>query len=251
MHKLKSLIVAVLLLFVGGQMMGQTHGTMLLGASFPMSDYAKVNGINSTALFGDVNQVCGGAAVGFNVGLKWDFSVGVQGLAVILSMDGFFNGPNSDMDECYDDKRNELDVLYNDIDLTTPRYINASGMLGLRYIYYFNPQFGMYIEAGAGGCGRYITDYCERYNFTDILTEDTKRHKNTMEFSSAYTFAYQAGAGIEVSKKLVLACSFYDLGAAPVKGEYIEKINWESTTTNFKHGNLHPMMVLARIGFRF
>ena len=243
-------MVVALMLFVGGQMIGQTHGTMFLGGSFPMSDFAKVNGFNSTAIFGDVNQVHGGADVGFNVGLKWDFGVGVPGLAVILSMDGLFNGPNSELEECYNDKRNALDIEYNGIDLTTPRYINAAAMLGLRYTYYLNPQFGLYLEAGAGGNGRYITDYCERYDDTEALP-DIKKHKNTKEYASAYTFSYQVGAGIEMSRKLVLACSFYDLGAAPVKGEYIEKINWDSTTTNFENGKLHPMMVLARIGFRF
>ena len=240
MNKLKSLIVLSLMLFVGGQMMGQTHGTMYLGASFPMGDYSKVNGLNSTAIFGDENETFGGAALGFNAGLKWDFGVGIKGLAVILSLDGFYNGPSADMKECYKEVENVLDVLNNNIEQTTPKYINVPAMLGLRYTFYLTPQLGIYAEAGAGGNARFITDYTLKY--TDLLNVN---HLNTTSFNTAYTFAYQAGLGMEVSKNLVIGCSIYNLGGAVVNGEGTEKAG------DFERGTLTPKMVLGRIGFRF
>lgn len=246
MNKLKSLIVLSLMLFVGGQMMGQTHGTMYLGASFPMGDYEKVNGLNSTAIFGDENQTFGGAALGFNAGLKWDFGVGVPGLAVILSVDGLYNGPSADMKECYKEVENVLDVVNNKIDQSTPKYINVPAMLGLRYTFYLTPQFGIYAEGGAGGNARFITDYSVKY--TDFLNVT---HINTESFNTAFTFAYQAGLGIEVSKNLVIGCSFYNLGGAVVKGEGNSKAGSAGNNYDFNRGTLNPSMILARIGFRF
>ena len=251
MNKLKSLIVLSLMLFVGGQMMGQTHGTMYLGASFPMGDFAKLDVIYSTALFGNGDQTYGAAGIGFNAGLKWDFGVGVPGLAVLLSVDGLYNGPSADMKECYKDQKGILENLYDDVEVTSPKYINLPFMVGLRYTYYINPDFGIFAEGAAGGNARFITNYTERYTFNEIITGIQINHKNTFDYSTALSFAYQAGLGIEVSKNFVVGCSFYDLGTTPVKGEFTAKTGSESNTTDFEFGKLHPQMILARIGFRF
>lgn len=251
MNKLKSLIVLSLMLFVSGQMMGQTHGTMFLGATIPMGDYAKGQNLTSTAIFGNGDQTYGGAAVGFNAGLKWDFGVGVKGLAVLLSVDGIYNGPNADIKSCYKEKREDLDILYDDVELTTPKYINVPLMLGLRYTLYLNPQFGIYAEAGAGADVRFITNYVEQYKFNELITGAQVNHKNTWNFASAFTFGWQAGLGIEVSKNLVIGCSYYDLGTAPVKGNVTYKTGSTTNTTSFQNGQLHPVMILGRIGFRF
>ena len=72
------------------------------------------------------------------------------------------------------------------------------------------------------------------------------------DYEKALTFAWQAGVGIEVSKSLVIGCSFYDLGGAPVKGELktmVEGVNMP--TADFEYGTDHPVMVLGRLGFRF
>ena len=70
MNKLLKVFAMTLMLVLGGQAMAQTHGTMFLGASFPMGDFAKVNDLYSTALWGNDQQTFGGAGIGFNAGLK-------------------------------------------------------------------------------------------------------------------------------------------------------------------------------------
>ena len=248
MNKLLKVFAMTVMLVLGGQAMAQTHGTMFLGASFPMGDFGKVNNLSSTALWGDEYQTFGGAAIGFNAGLKWDFGIGIPGIAVILSVDGFYNGPSADMKECYKNLENGTDYLNNEVDQTTPKYINVPAMLGLRYTFRLNPQLAIYAEGAAGGNARFITDYTMKY--TDLLNT---KHTDTKVFSTAYTFAYQAGLGIEVSKNLVIGCSFYNLGGAIVKGNGTNKpsiING-SGSYDFEHGTLNPTMVLGRIGFRF
>ena len=56
MNKLLKVFAMALMLILGGQAMAQTHGTMFLGASFPMGDFAKVNDLSSTALWGNEHQ---------------------------------------------------------------------------------------------------------------------------------------------------------------------------------------------------
>ena len=246
MNKLFKVFAMAVLLIIGGQAMAQTHGTMFFGASFPMGDYAKVNDLSSTALWGNEQQTYGGAGIGFNAGLKWDFGVGIPGIAVILSVDGFYNGPSADMKECYKEVVNIADDLNGDVDQTTPKYINVPAMLGLRYTFNLTPQLAIYAEGAAGGNARFITDYTLKY--TDLLNV---KHTDTESFSTAYTFAYQAGLGIEVSRNLVIGCNFYNLGGATVKGEGTIKPSLSNGTYDIERGTLKPVMVLGRIGFRF
>lgn len=246
MNKLKSLIVLSLMLLVGGQMMGQTHGTMYLGASFPMKDYGDGNSFTGTAL-GSLDKD-GGAGIGFNTGLKWDFGVGVPGLSVMLSVDGLYNGPSADMKDYYKSLQQDWETWCDNVSVTSPKQFNIPAMLGLKYCFYLNPQFGIYAEGGVGGNLRLITDYTQKG------TSKVLKLKNNVnyDFESAIGFAWQAGVGIEVSKNLVIDCSFYDLGGVDVKGELSSVTEGvEIPTQIFEHGTLHPVMVLARIGFRF
>ena len=136
----------------------------------------------------------------------------------------------------------------------TPKYINVPAMLGLNYIYYFNPNLGFFVEAGAGGNLRFITDMTT-VGKQQVLGVETKT-TTTNHYDKALSFAYQAGLGFEVAKNLVFGCSFYDLGKATVNMTETQKItvNNENTTESKDYktlGTVHPIMVLARIGFRF
>ena len=81
--------------------------------------------------------------------------------------------------------------------------------------------------------------------------------KETNSYDKAFSFAYQAGIGFEVAKKLVIGCSFYDLGSAAVNAEKTVKtktFNDNTTKTDEtypSYGTIHPIMILARIGFSF
>ena len=78
MNKLLKVFVMAVMLVLGGQTMAQTRGTMFLGASFPMKDYADFDGFNDFALT-TYDSDDAGAGIGFNAGIKWYFNVGVEG----------------------------------------------------------------------------------------------------------------------------------------------------------------------------
>lgn len=260
MNKLFKVFAMAVMLIIGGQIMAQkneNYGAMFLGASIPMNDFKEFDGFDEFALM-SYDEDDAGAGIGFNAGLKWYFNVGVKGLGVMLSMDGFYNGPCEDLKNAYREMKSTYDgqlidgsFKYN----ATPKYINAPVMLGLNYIYNFNPNLGIYVQAGAGGNIRFITDMESVNRFTLLGAEN--QIKETYDYDVAFSFAYQAGLGFEVAKKLVIGCSFYDLGSAAVNCEKTVKskiINDNVTNTDVTYpacGTVHPIMILGRIGFSF
>ncbi len=259
MNKLVKVFAFATMLIVGGQAMAQTRGAMFLGVSFPVSDFAEFEGFDEFALKTmDVDDDDAGAGIGFNAGLKWYFNPGVRGLGVMLSVDGFFNGPCTDLKNAYRELENSYDGQIIDDGFkykSKPQYINVPAMLGLNYIYHVNPNLGVYVEAGAGGNLRYITHWesVKRFSVLGVDRQITTDNK----YDNAFSFAYQVGVGVEVAKNLVVGCSFYDLGGAPVNGDQTIKTqalndNVTGTSNSYlKLGTIRPTMVLVRIGFSF
>lgn len=246
MKKLVKVFALAVMMVMCGQAMAQSHGTMFLGASFPMGDFGDGDEFLETALGNNYDD--GGAGIGFNAGLKWDFGIGVRGLNVLLSVDGLYNGPSADLKDDYKSMERDLESWCDNVTVASPRYINVPVMLGLRYCYYLNPQLGIYAEGGAGGNMRFITDFTQKGSSKVLKLKNSSIY----DFESVFGFAWQAGLGIEVSKNLVIGCSFYDLGKADVKGEVTSVVEGVSVpTVDFENGTLHPTMILARIGFRF
>ena len=255
MNRIKSMIVLLLMFFVGGQMMGQSNGALYLGASFPMSDYAEFDGLDDFALM-NADADDGGAGIGFNAGLKWYFNMGVPGLGVMLSLDGFYNGPCAALKDAYRNSESQGGGQYISGSFaykSTPKYINVPAMVGLNYIYNFNSNFGLYVEAGAGGNARFITAM-ETEGKLSVLGVERKVLTN-QKYDAAFSFAWQVGAGFEVAKNFRVGCSFYDLGKAAVKGDQTVKTTTGSnteTSNNYKtYGTVKPVMLLARVGFSF
>lgn len=258
MKKLAFLIVLSLMLFMGGKMMGQSHshGALYLGVSLPMGNYAEFGDFNDFALT-SANGDRGAAGIGFNVGAKWYFNVGVKGLGVMLSFDGFYNGPNPNLKEKYRNNESEYtDYISGSFTYRSkPRFINVPAMLGINYIYDFNPNFGVYAEAGAGANASFITSKETRGELEVLGVE--KIEVRSQQYDVVFSFAWQVGVGIEVAKNFRIGCSFYDLGKADVKGEETVRTTnlLDNSIKNETHyntfGELKPIMVLGRIGFSF
>lgn len=255
MKKLARIFALVAMMVIGGQAMAQTNGALYLGASFPMKDFARYDGINQFALQ-TVDATQAGAAIGFNAGLKWYFNVGVKGLGVMLSLDGFYNGPNSDLKADYRNGQWGGDNVSGSFSYNaTPKYINVPAMLGLNYLYNINPQLGIYAEAGVGGNMRFITEMESVGTLNTFGIESSV--KTTQKYDNAFSFAFQAGLGFEIAKNLRIGCSIYNLGKGDVKGEETKKTttlndNISNTNTAYRtFGSIQPIMVLGRVGFSF
>ena len=262
MKKAFRVLALAAMMIVGGQAMSQSRGAMFFGASFPVLDYGKFNpNFNNFALYSnEINDDLAGAGIGFNVGMKWYFNVGVKGLGVMLSADGIYNGPNAEVKSAYRDLENSYYGQIVDGSFSyssTPKYIHVPVMLGMNYIYHINPNFGVFVEAGAGCNLRFITKL-ESVTKANVLGFENLSI-TTQNYDMAFSFAYQAGLGFEVAKNLVIGCSFYDLGKAQAKGEenVVSKTTIGGNTTTNKQntyntfGTVHPYMIMARVGFSF
>lgn len=246
MKKTFRLLALVIMLVMSGQAIAQMNGTMFLSAAFPVGNYGKGENNAWSLTANNLDSRYAGASIGANVGLKWNFGIGVPGLSVMLSADGFFNGLNNDLKEYFDER--EIDMKNNQLiksyTLNRPRYINVPVMVGLHQIFYLTSSFGIYIEAGLGGNARFITNYEE--TVVDALNISTS---TIYDYKTAFSFAYQVGTGFEVSKNFVIGASFYDLGASKVVAERTRPILGTDTYKNEK--GVRPMMMLVRIGFKF
>lgn len=255
MKKLVRLFAVVALMVLGGHAMAQTSGAMYLGASFPMNDFARYDGVNEFALQ-TVDATQAGAAIGFNAGIKWYFNVGVKGLGVMLSLDGFYNGPNSELKADYRNGQWGGQLINGSLTYNaTPKYFNVPAMLGVNYLYNINPQLGVYAEAGLGCNMRFITEMESVETVNTFGAESSV--KTTQKYDNVFSFAFQAGVGFEVAKNLRIGCSIYNLGKGDVKGEETVKTTLinnnvsETETTYRTYGTIQPIMVLGRIGFSF
>ena len=259
MKRYLKIVALAVMMIMGGRTVAQTHGSMFIGVSFPMKDYAIFDGFNQYALTA-VDESKAGAGAGFTAGFKWYYGVGVQGLGVMLSVDGFYNGPNVDLKSAY--RKGECMIgdqsfiggnfVYDE----TPKFINVPAMLGLNYTYSVNPHLAIYAEAGVGGNCRFITDMKTIETITDPLLGITTKQVRTREYYKSFSFAYQAGIGIEVDKNLIIGCSIYDLGSAPVNCDESSKLvignNSNSSEPIYtEKGTIKPIMLLGRIGFKF
>ena len=245
MKKLVRLFALAALVIMGGHAMAQTHGYMSLGATFPMGNYG--NGTAEEWALTNETSTNGGASIGFNAGLKWDFGVGVPGLNVMLSIDGFYNGLNDNLKEYFDKKIVDIknDPLVKDYSVTRPRYINLPVMAGLNYIIYPTNSFGIFIAGGVGGNCRWITNYEETIKYVgDVVSATT-----LMKYKTAFSFAYQVGAGFEVAKNFIIGVSYYDLGGSKIIAERTRPVVGNDVYNNVN--GVRPRMLLARIGFRF
>ena len=250
MKKIATVFVLTLLMVWGGHSMAQTNGTMFMSAAFPVGSYAKGAISNSNVDWALTNENVdtryAGAGIGANVGLKWNFGVGVPGLSVMLSADGFFNGLNTDLKEYFDELEIDMknNALVNSYSLTRPKYFNVPVMVGINHIVYVTPSFGVYFEGALGANARIITNYDETIKYIGDVTT-----KTIYDYKTAFTFAYQFGTGFEVAKNFVIGASFYDLGAKKVIAERTRPILGTDTYKNEK--GVRPMMMLVRIGFKF
>ena len=249
MKKFTTLIVFSLLMILGEQALAQGKSAMFLGASFPMGNYGMGDIDHWVLTHSSEDTYNAAASVGFNVGLKFNFGVGLSGLSVMLSVDGFLNGLNNNMKQYFEDRNIELknnpDVSSFSID--RPRYFNVPVMVGLNYVFNISPLFGIYVEGGAGANARFITSYYEAIRYVGA----DKTTVMNYDYKSAFSFAYQVGAGFEISKALLIGASFYDLGASMVTAERTLPDQGKGTDLYRNEKGLRPRMILVRIGFRF
>lgn len=221
------------------QVSAQTHFSIHLGAGLPMGDFGAYKD-SKIALY-NASGKQGGAATGFDFGLKAKFDIpSINGLGVIVSGDFFFNGPNADFKDAIEDEENE-----ENIEMTAPKYINIPLMVGANYTYNVSDKIGLFGEAAVGLNFRKITNATEE---DDTMEEITK-------FDLATNLGFQIGAGVIFNEKFSIGINYYALGTSKVKGEKETDSPYSLFSNNsdnkFRAGKLSTNIMSVRIGFHF
>lgn len=243
----------MLMLMLVKQGFAQTNFYINASAAVPLSDYASSGWHPQTtcALLSDKGW-CGGAGLGANLDLKLKFNVGVKGLGVFLSLDGIYNGLNKGVNDYLDDLKYQIwDEIDGSVTMEKPWYLNACAMTGINYVFQINPKFGVFWELGIGANYRYIAGfdlYAYEYD-SDFSVGELVRYE------PKFTFAFQAGTGVEVSKRLVIGINFYHLGSSRVQGEdyscVLDGDDWVDNFYYFRFNDVTPMLIMARLGVKF
>lgn len=218
MKKLKLLLFVVVMMFVSAGF--AQYNTPPAGATFtfkfsgvmPLGDLAKTTPIAlpDARLHGNAGNASFGAGLGFEVGYRFDF-----GLGLVFSGDLLWNPLNAD-----------LRKQYKELSKTQPFYTNVPIQLGLDYRCLFGKVFGLYAKASAGVNLLYLTP--EGW-------ED-----NLVNYDLSYGFACEVGGGIMLSRHLTLGVHYYFLGKQLVD-EY-------KGTPLAPTRELTPSMLVFRIG---
>ena len=215
--------------------------TLRAGGNFPVGAFG--NGENAVELaLSNPNATFGGAATGFNAGLKYQLSL-VGNFSAFATADFFYNGLKGDIKEAWKgDSEN----------ITLPAYMNIPVMVGLNYTILDIASATLWAEAGAGANFRSITKSSAKAALGTIVSGSAETTYNLTT-----TLVWQAGIGVSLAKTITLGLHYYSFGGADIKGESTSSgnlgglISGGSKPMPFTYGNLNPSMVVVRLGYTF
>lgn len=266
---MKKVTIFTLAILMGcGALFAQNNFRITVGGSMPLGDFGKAkvtsDGIEQWALanYDDNHSKKGGAGMGFTIGLqgKIGFS-GVEGLGATISVDGFFNWLNQDINDFYEECEDQAgtivseNIKLNYYSVNKPKYINIAPMVGLNYQYNINDEIGIYTGFGVGANIRYITDFELDEKATNLDNYSHVTIRENLEYHSALSFAYKIGVGAIISKRFVIGIDYFNLGMSKIKGTFFgnikEDYESENETFSFRAGKVNPMFLTLSIGVQF
>ncbi len=251
--KIKKMLFAAFLtaaLMGGNALFAQSSSYLNLGLNIPTGSFGSK--ASTCALF-NPTSIQGGANLGANLGFKFITDTKVDGLGIMLTVDGMYNGLQKSI--------NVEDYWFNSIPeyvglkprITKPSYINVPFLLGLNYNYNLSNTIGLYAEGGVGVNVRFVLP-CKMSAKGDVLGVNTE-YSYEYHYSPKLAFAFQLGGGVVISKALTLGINYYNLGSAQVCGHedsYLKVASGNPTShsTDFEYKDLSTGMLIIRMGIR-
>ena len=236
----KAIALVAVILGVSTMSFAQNGFSIHAGGNFPMGTFGKGGSLSDIALNNAVAEV-GGAATGFNAGLKYQFRL-VSHLNAFVSADFFYNGLKSELTE---------GIEVEGVETSAPSYMNIPAMVGLNYSVLKVLGSTIWAEVGAGINFRNITGSNVNAAWDNLVWG------REAEYKLSTSLGWQAGAGISLDDKVSISLHYYSLGSAGVDGESSfsseleDIISGETKPIEFSKGKLSPSMVVVRLGYHF
>lgn len=242
MKNVKKVIVFVAV-FLGFSVasFAQNGLSIYAGGNFPVGTFSKGDKSADIAL-GSLKSDLGGAATGVNVGLKYQLKL-TGSLSAFASADFLYNGLKEEVKE-------DLKLMGDDFSI--PEYMNIPVMLGANYTIVDILGISLWAEVGAGINFCNITgDPVSSDPISDIPVSYTSCLADDASYKFATSFAWKAGVGVSVAKKVSLGLHYYGFGASDVSVASMVETGVGELWSDLKKGTVTPAMVVLRLGYHF
>lgn len=225
--------------------------------AIPLGNYGKFDNPRNNAVFSEGEE--GGMGFGFGLDFKVSYRLGDNGLMAYAKIGFMVNNLVGGMTDSIQaaNKRNPNLLSTN---LTMPTMINIPFMVGARYNLDFVGNFGLFAEVGLG-LNFYTMTNTEivQYYYNTIEYETGRYLESTTDTYSAKMgagFAFELGAGLNLTRWLSLGVYYTNLGTGKLKFEQNRYIEYYSGGTrevdsNVNGGKLTKQMLTIRLGFTF
>lgn len=189
------------------------------GLAVPSSSFADYN-IDSEKI--------GAAALGLNVGVKYDYPLSEDGLGLFAGFDLNYNGLQKGFRDDYEND-------YEPDDITYPKYLNIPVSGGLSYNFMVNDKVALF---GKGGL---VASFLKMTNLKDSYDGD----EETIKFDSSTNLGYTIGVGARLNSKIELAITYMGLGEHRIsytfdggydndRGSFKQEVGLTTLTIGFK-----------------
>lgn len=186
-----------------------------------------------------------GGGIGFDVTFHLP-----KGIGILAGFDYFANLNKSEIKDCYDDYRANLEATHGtSYSYTLPMIMNLPLYIGVNYTANREKNFTFYAEVATGPNFRLISDFKQEFKYDDNLIDD---RTYTADYKSATTFAFKLGAGVLMWNRMSIVLDYYSLGKAKIEGTATTKIGAVATEQSFKGKKaMSSSELVLRVGYHF
>jgi len=220
------LVIFTFAIFLATNSFSQSGFSVHGGTAFPLSDYGD----------DDLdNEVGGGAAIGFNLGGKYQYSLNGSGLGLYVAANLNYNGLKRSL-------KDDIQKLYNDltgtnVDITFTKYLNIPITAGLFYTYKANESVSLFGELGLG------VDFLKMTNMKMVANGEEINIKNKTKARMAFEF----GGGLIIQDKYIIDFNYCGLG----KHNLSTKMEYGGESNDLGESKLKVSLVTISFGYKF
>jgi hypothetical protein len=212
------------------KLFSQGNLSVHLGAALPIFDFSKL-----TLDEAENDELAGGAGVGLDLGLKFQYPITKDGISIFAEADIIRNGLKSDFKT---DMKNSINRSYgNGCKINYIAYYNMPIILGANLKFLSKKDFDFSGELGLG------------INFFKIssLKVESGEIKYKEKYDITGKLAIKAGFGISFKKKYSFGINYMILGKHPIKGQQIML----GTGLDFENGTQDVSLLTFTLGYSF
>jgi len=227
MKKTVTHFVAILIaIFLSGNAFSQNSFSIHAGPAFPLADFGEDDVSDEDAA---------GAAVGFNLGGKYLYSLNDKGLGLYLDAGFIFNGLKKSVKDDLEDALS--DFIGADVDIAPYKYINIPITAGLNYTFKANEKMSLFGDLGIG------------FDFLKVTRMNIEVDGEEMEanYDLSTHLAFKLGGGLLIQDKYIVGLHYNGLGNHNVKGE----MKYDGVTEDLEGSDLKVDILTLTFGIKF